>query len=268
MAIVIDDMGPSQYTKRMIELPRPLTLSFLPYTKNLSALTDAAHARGHEVMLHMPMEPFAKKPREAFMITGGMDDEQITANLEKALSGLTHIAGVNNHMGSKVTSNRTQMDAVMAVLTAHKLFFLDSLTSGRSVAAQAAQDAGLPNLTRDVFLDDQHDVRTPYERLIQTAARAQKHGYAVAIGHPVGPTYGDLARFLESPASKDVEIVPVGTLLKKKHCMQAQAAAYEGKGASSEWADKVFLAAIERDARDVDLIIGAVAHSLGAQARH
>lgn len=269
LAVVIDDMGPSRYTRRFIDLPRHLTLSFLPYAPHLADLTEAAHAGGHEVMLHMPMEPFAKKPREAFMISADTEAAAIEKTLAAALSGFTHVVGVNNHMGSKVTSNRAQMDAVMRVLKDRRLFFLNSLTSGRSVAAQAAQDAGLPNVTRDIFLDDQNDKRSPYERLLQAAARARSHGYAVAIGHPVAGTYTDLVRFLKNPAAKDVEIVPVAMVLQKKQCLQSVSVSGAGADAKAvEWTDRLFLAAVEREARDVDLLLGAVAQSLDNSARH
>src|SRR5471032_2715881 len=61
VAIVIDDVGIDRpHSKRAWELPGPLTMSFLPYAKDLRDQAKAAHARGQELMLHLPMEPIGQ----------------------------------------------------------------------------------------------------------------------------------------------------------------------------------------------------------------
>ena len=41
----------------VVEFKRPLTLSFLSYAPNLIEQTTMASSKGHELMLHLPMEP-------------------------------------------------------------------------------------------------------------------------------------------------------------------------------------------------------------------
>ena len=58
IAIVIDDMGPDRArSAAVVALPGPLTVSFLAYADALPDQTRTARAHGHEVMLHVPMEP-------------------------------------------------------------------------------------------------------------------------------------------------------------------------------------------------------------------
>ena len=58
VAVAIDDVGIDRpRSKRAWELPGPLTLSFLPYAKDLREQARTARARGHELMLHLPMSP-------------------------------------------------------------------------------------------------------------------------------------------------------------------------------------------------------------------
>ncbi|TAJ29237.1 MAG: hypothetical protein EPO67_15525, partial [Reyranella sp.] len=58
VAIVIDDVGLDRLrSKRAWELPGPMTMAFLPYAKDLGEQARAARARGHELMLHLPMQP-------------------------------------------------------------------------------------------------------------------------------------------------------------------------------------------------------------------
>jgi hypothetical protein len=58
IAIVIDDAGVVQHrTRRASDLPAPVTIAFIPYSDNLQSQTRYARAQGHELLLHMPMEP-------------------------------------------------------------------------------------------------------------------------------------------------------------------------------------------------------------------
>ncbi|MBM3557410.1 MAG: hypothetical protein FJX47_17870, partial [Alphaproteobacteria bacterium] len=58
IAVVFDDVGlDRKRSLRAIELPGPLTISFMTYAEDLPNLARAAKARGHEIMLHVPMEP-------------------------------------------------------------------------------------------------------------------------------------------------------------------------------------------------------------------
>src|SRR5581483_2740849 len=58
IAIVIDDVGIDRpHSRRAWELPGPLTMSFLPYARDLHEQAKSAHAHGQELMLHLPMEP-------------------------------------------------------------------------------------------------------------------------------------------------------------------------------------------------------------------
>ena len=43
----------------MLSLPIPLTVAVMPFLP--STKEDAAHKKGHEVIIHMPMEPIKGK---------------------------------------------------------------------------------------------------------------------------------------------------------------------------------------------------------------
>ncbi len=265
MAVVIDDLGHAHYTAKFVAFKRPLTLSFLPYGDALEAQIDKAHANGHEIMLHMPMEPLAKKPKEPMMIMAGMDDAEITERLHEALGRFSHHVGVNNHMGSKITSDRHMMDVVMEVLKDRNLLFLDSMTTSRSTGQASADEAGVQSLARDVFLDDQYDERSPFERLMQTHAKARKNGYAIAIGHPVRRTYDDMLRFMDVLArDKTVDLVPLAVILRKKNCLAREwAAASVSKDQGVHYAaNDGDLARLEQMVRSVDEDIAAIRRSL------
>src|SRR5271165_2586773 len=60
ITLVIDDMGVTHpYTDQAMALPGPLTLAWFPFARDLLAKVAAAAARGHEAMLHMPMQSYS-----------------------------------------------------------------------------------------------------------------------------------------------------------------------------------------------------------------
>jgi hypothetical protein len=58
IAIVIDDMGVDyRHSVEAAALPGPLTLSYLPYARDVAQQSVAARRAGHELMVHVSMQP-------------------------------------------------------------------------------------------------------------------------------------------------------------------------------------------------------------------
>src|SRR6202012_6005615 len=89
-----------------------------------------------------------------YFLTTKMSPEELKVTLDRNLTAFDGFVGMNNHMGSRLTQDRPAMDVVMADLAARGLLFVDSRTIAGSVAAEAAQAQHLPQVSRDVFLDD------------------------------------------------------------------------------------------------------------------
>jgi len=172
--------------------------------------------RRREVMLHLPMEPQGYpgvNPGER-PIRVGMELDDIARIVDDALAGLPGVTGVNNHMGSAVTADRATMDRVAYVLAERGLFFIDSMTSSRSVAAAAARDAGIATLQNRMFLDQAETNRAQIERLLSrlvNAARAT--GSAVALCHPYPETVEVLRRELPRYRREGIRFVTVSEML-------------------------------------------------------
>ena len=88
----------------------------------------------------------------------------------------------------RLKARRLKNLLAMEVLQAKGLFFLDSVTSAKSVASEAARSAGVPLYRRAVFLDNVRNVRTILGQLKLAERLALKRGRAIAIGHPYGET--------------------------------------------------------------------------------
>lgn len=166
IAIVIDDFAEDDpIAAHFCAIPQPLTFSILPRASQAPALAERALANGHEVLVHLPMEPQGGASLGANAILVGLDDEEIRRRVRRALQNVPHARGVNNHMGSKATANERVMRLVLSELKDRNLLFLDSRTTASSVAYQLAVDMDIRAINRDLFIDEIDDAQTIREKL-------------------------------------------------------------------------------------------------------
>jgi uncharacterized protein len=226
IAIVIDDMGLDRHhSAEVAELPAPLTLSYMTYAEDLPAQTEAARHRGHEIMLHVPMEPLAAHVDPGpNALRVSLDDAEIRKRLDWGLGRVDGIVGINNHMGSRFTESAPGMTVVMSVLHERGLFFLDSRTTPRSVGVALAQEAGVPHAARDIFLDDTMTDPAVASELAKTEAVARRTGIAVAIGHPHPSTIEELRRWLPEAEAHGFRLVPMSAIIAHNQALQGHVA--------------------------------------------
>lgn len=218
IAIVIDDMGlDRKRSARVVGLPAPLTLAWLPYANDLPRQTGKARAAGHELMVHIPMEPLSNEidPGPDAMKVG-IGNAELLRRLDHGLKQFDGYIGVNNHMGSRFTGDAAGMRVILAELQRRGLMFLDSRTTSHSVASGIARGMHLPSLGRDVFLDDDMSPAAVRASLAKVESVARRQGYAIAIGHPHDATVDALVEWLPAVAARGFALVPVSTILKNR----------------------------------------------------
>lgn len=214
IALVIDDCGIAEAaTRAAIALPATVSLTFLPYGTKSKALAQQAVAEGHDVLLHMPMQPEGSADPGPDALTTDLSAGEITRRLQNAFAAMPPVVGLNNHMGSRFTSDAAAMVPVIMELRRRNLLFLDSVTSAISVAATMAREAGLPTLARDVFLDDTVTEDEVERQLARAEAVARRHGSAIAIGHPHASTLKVLRRWIADHRQRGFQMVSLRTVL-------------------------------------------------------
>lgn len=185
MAIILDDWGNNYYVmKYLLEIGRPITVAIIPDLPHSRKIAEEAHRNNLGVMLHMPMEPESTSlTLEPQTIRTSTSDWQIQRYLDEGLADVPYAQGVNNHMGSKATSDLRVMRVVMGRLKEKGLFFVDSNTSSKTVAPRVAKELGLRFAQRDIFLDNELNTLAIKRQLVEAKEYALKYGEVVVIGH-------------------------------------------------------------------------------------
>lgn len=216
VAIIIDDLGyDRKIAEKFLELDLAFTFSILPFSPFQKKIARRAHEKGREVMLHLPMEPMeypAVDPGQGTLLAS-MSPDQLISQLERNLDTLPGIKGVNNHMGSKLTAESTQLYQIFSILKKRGLFFVDSRTTAKTLCKPSARMFKVPFAQRDVFIDHHQQpefIRNQIEELIETARR---HGEAVGIAHPYSTTYTVLKEMLPE-LKQSVVVVPASELVR------------------------------------------------------
>lgn len=216
LVLILDDIGNNLTAgQRALALPGPITFAVLPYTPHARTLADQAYSAGSELMLHAPMSNLSDMPLGTGGLTPDLDEQDFRSTLEEAIRQVPHIKGINNHTGSDLTARRQPMQWVMDVLKEEHLYFVDSVTTGKTVAGETAEAVGIPTLRRQVFLDHSRDpaaIDREFRRLLDIARR---EGRAVGIGHPYPETLDYLEKALPRLAALGYRLQSVSAALEK-----------------------------------------------------
>jgi len=190
VAIVIDDFGNgSSGTREMMSLPIKITVAIMPFMPTTKKDAQEAHRLGHDVIVHMPMEPNRglKSWLGPGVITTAMSDAEIRKRVEEAIDNVPFAVGMNNHMGSKATADERVMRVVLTVCKERGLFFLDSRTTFRTVVPKIADELDVPLVSNDVFLDDVHSVQHISKQINVLRKHLESNESCITIGHVGAP---------------------------------------------------------------------------------
>jgi polysaccharide deacetylase 2 family uncharacterized protein YibQ len=219
MTIIMDDLGRSALTAEMlVSFPEQVTFAVLPGEPHAVQVAEIAHTAGHEVLLHVPMEPQgypAVNPGDDALFVA-YSDAEIRSRFDLLLARVPYVTGTNNHMGSRFTEDARALSPVMESLREKGFFFVDSRTTGQSRVPEVAHRFGVPTLNRDIFLDNVAEVDAIVREIRRLEERARSQGAAIGICHPYPETLEALRRELPEMHNRGISVVPVSVLLQKQ----------------------------------------------------
>ncbi len=189
IAVVVDDFGNGQAgTELMMELPIPFVAAVMPFLPTTKRDAEWAHRLGKEVIVHLPMEP--KNGKTSWLGPGAIStrlpDDEIRRRVIAAVEDVPHAVGINNHMGSKATTDERVMRVVLNVCKERSLYFLDSRTAYRSIVGKLAKEIGVPTAENHLFMDDIYTRSHILKQALKLQKHVREHDSTIVIGH-VGP---------------------------------------------------------------------------------
>ena len=217
IALIIDDSGYSAKDCFYLSaIKAPVTVSILPQLAHSTKTAQCATDQGKEVMLHLPLEPhvFREEYPNNYFIKTTMSSTQITKRLKDAIQSLPHLAGINNHEGSKATEDSRVMYIIFKELAKQNLFFVDSRVTSQSVCKPLAQKLNLPFASRDVLLDNSNKRADIEKQFSELAQKAKLHGTAVAIGHARTTSWEVMTEQIRALTQQGYEFITVQEMIR------------------------------------------------------
>jgi polysaccharide deacetylase 2 family uncharacterized protein YibQ len=215
LALIIDDFGAidNQVAEDILELPVVLTAAIIPGHPSSGRVAQKAHQAGHDVLVHLPMQPKEGQTGEENTILVDLPEDEIRRRVRWALNEIPGAVGVNNHMGSLATENEKVMRTVLEEVKEAGLFFVDSRTSSASVACQVAAEVDVTCIRSEGFLDYQDEGAEIKGQLEKLADQALQKGTAVGIGHVKANTLGALQEMIPRLEKNGVRFCRVSRVL-------------------------------------------------------
>ena len=219
VSIVIDDMGADlEKLRALMRLDSPITIAVMPHLKYSAQVATEAHARGWDVIMHLPMEPQDMGENDpgvgALLVV--MTPEEVRTQMVNDFKTVPYALGVNNHMGSKFTEDAELMKVVMQEVKKKKMFFLDSRTSPDSVVEKLARSMKVDSAVRNVFLDNTREKGYIKGQIRELVSIAKKRGKAIGIGHPYPETIEALAETVDELGRQGVTVVRLSDLVESR----------------------------------------------------
>jgi len=213
ISIIIDDVGDNKNLGyRAARLHKDIALSVLPHTPFSNEIAKFGHQQGMDILLHQPMQSFTNNDLLGpGALLQNMNRQQFAKILDDNINAIPFIVGINNHMGSLLTTDQQKMNWLMAELKHRDLFFIDSRTTNKSIANKTAHYWQLPTMNRRIFLDHTDDPEAIAKQFKRLVYFAKKYGHAIAIGHPKRNTLRFLEQELPSLSDKGISLISPST---------------------------------------------------------
>jgi polysaccharide deacetylase 2 family uncharacterized protein YibQ len=219
IALIVGGLGVSASTtdKAIDTLPGPVTLAFTPYSADLVTVAANARARGHELLLQAPMEPFDypdNDPGPQTLLTTLSGRENVD-RLRWLMSRMQGYVGVASLMGARFTASDAALTPVMQELAHRGLIYVDDGSSPRSVAAQAAGAQNLPFARADVSLDAVSAPNDVDHALARLELKARQTGRATGFINATPAAVSKIADWAKTAAGRGFVLVPVSMVVSK-----------------------------------------------------
>ncbi|NIK88055.1 hypothetical protein FHS83_001373 [Rhizomicrobium palustre] len=217
IAIVVGGLGMSaRATEAAINnLPREVTLAFVPYAVDVQRWVALARQKGHEVLLQVPMEPydFPDSDPGQYTLRSSVGEEGNTKRLSWSLSRMTGYVGVTNLLGGRFLSESGSVEPMLTYLMRRGLLFFDNGTTNHSVAKDVGGRLGAPVVGASQAIDSIQASMEIDHRLADLEAEARAKGSAAGYGSSYPVTMERVLLWSRGLAGRGFVLAPVSAIV-------------------------------------------------------
>ena len=217
VTLVIGGLGINRtLTARAInELPPEVSLSFAAHASNLQSQINLARARGHEVLLELPMESEDFNPVEpgaeyTLRVVGGStaDNER---NIDRLLSRASGYFAVTNYNGGLFLQRSDSVVPMMASLSKAGLGFVFDGSVAAPSLSTLANASRLPYLKASSLIDNTPDSASINSELERLASAASSGAAPVGFGFTYPQTIDAVAKWVTELEAQGLTLAPVSS---------------------------------------------------------
>jgi polysaccharide deacetylase 2 family uncharacterized protein YibQ len=197
-------------SRRLLKLPAVLTLSIPPAR---SEWARQAAARGHEVLIALPMEPKGypqENPGDGAILVD-LKPGEIRRRFDAAARRMPQATGFTPLMGSRVLEDGEVLREVFQNAQKRGLYYADTLGKNRSLAYEEAAASGVPVACWDIVLDGPRE-ETVARAFASLKDIAKKNGSAVGIAHCSAFLVNMLEREIPRMQKEGFQLVPLSRM--------------------------------------------------------
>ncbi|MEE9347456.1 MAG: divergent polysaccharide deacetylase family protein [Robiginitomaculum sp.] len=185
MAVIVGGLGINTVqTQRAIDsLPAEITLSFAPQTQGLQSWVNKARAKGHEVILEIPMEPYNFDPSVVggrYTLRANTPAGNNIRNLDYLMSRAQGYFAVTNYLGGRFFDSEAAIAPVMSHLGVAGIGFVYDGVGINPAVVNTTKRANVPWVQNRSVID-----ATPNQSAVEAALRALEasaDGKTTALG--------------------------------------------------------------------------------------
>lgn len=215
ISIVIGGLGMNAaLTKRAInELPSEVSLAFAAKAPSLQSWIHQARAKGHEVLIELPMQGSTAKLSAIHTLTAANTGSRNIKNLDFLLSRAEGYFAVTNYDGEiLVKDEKTLKPILVHIKNAGLGFIYDGATAG-AVISSASQTAGLPMVTANQLIDENTQDRANVKLAISSLHTPTNQTVPIGMGFSFGGTIDGVKDWVANKPEA-IDIAPVSYALK------------------------------------------------------
>ncbi|NWG46052.1 MAG: divergent polysaccharide deacetylase family protein, partial [Alphaproteobacteria bacterium] len=237
IALVLTGLGLSPTATREVlaDAPDAVSLAFSPHAGGLQSWINRARAKGHEVMLHLPLEPHdfpANDPGPNTLLAGAGAPEN-DARLNWVLSRATGYTGLLAEGGHRFTASEDALAPVLATLERRGLLLVEDGASPRSLTERLARTGGVDAGLADRRIDLRLSRAAIDLMLLDLETIARNRGIAIGLGFAYPITVEQIVAWAPTLRTKGIDLVPVSDVLLTARTAKAPAAHVEAADPSA-----------------------------------